>query len=241
VISSFVPAGRVGLISLISLRASLATETVLDSRDRVIDRLTFGRPLRRLWLSTSAKPSSTLAICPRRTIRSPSRLTTMFSNSRGDSMRPTRRMLCSSSAPLTRPTGAVVFCMRSAFTTSATETLNSLSFSARSSTESSRRSAPSTSTTATPSTPLKRSASSSSASREISAWVSVSEESARVRMGSACGSMRTSTGSRISSGSLWRTEAMALRISSEASTMFFLKLKMITTCARLSEAVERIW
>ena len=57
-------------------------------------------------------------------------------------MRPTRRMLSSSSGPFTRPTGAVVFCCCSAFTTSVTETLNSRSFSACSSTESSRLSEP---------------------------------------------------------------------------------------------------
>jgi hypothetical protein len=60
-------------------------------------------------------------------------------------------------------------------------------------------------------------------------------------IGCAAGSMRCRIGSRISIGSLCRTEAMALRISSAASAMFFLKLKMITTCARLSAAVERIW
>jgi len=34
---------------------------------------------------------------------------------------------------------------------------------------------------------------------------------------------------------------MALRISSDASTMFFLKLKMMTIVAWLSAAVDRIW
>jgi hypothetical protein len=34
---------------------------------------------------------------------------------------------------------------------------------------------------------------------------------------------------------------MAFLISSEASTMFFLKLKMMTMVERLSAAVERIW
>ena len=53
--------------------------------------------------------------------------------------------------------------------------------------------------------------------------------------------MRLRIGSRISIGSLWRTEATALRISSAASAMFFLKLKMMTICAVLSEEVERIW
>ena len=39
-------------------------------------------------------------------------------------------------------------------------------------------------------------------------------------IGCADGSMRCKIGSRISTGSLWRTEAIALRISSEASAMF---------------------
>ena len=57
----------------------------------------------------------------------PRRLTTIWPNSAGDSMRPTRRMLWSSSAPRTLPTGAVAFCARSAVTTSVTETPNSRS------------------------------------------------------------------------------------------------------------------
>ena len=92
--------------------------------------------------------------------------------------------------------------LRSAFTTSVTETLYSRSFSARSSTESSRRSDPFTFTTATPSMARKRSASKSSARREISAWLCVSEESASCMMGCADGSMRVRIGSRISIGSL---------------------------------------
>jgi len=60
-------------------------------------------------------------------------------------------------------------------------------------------------------------------------------------MGCAEGSILRRIGSLISIGILWRTEAMALRISSEASTMFFLKLKMMTICALLSDEVERIW
>ena len=166
---------------------------------------------------------------------------TMSLNSRGDSMRPTRRMLCSSSWPFTRPTGAVVFCARSAFTTSVTDTLNSRSFSARSSTESSRRSAPFTLTVATPSMERKRSARTSSVNREISACFWTVEETASCMIGCADGSILCRIGSRISMGSLWRTAAMALRISSAASLMFFLKLKMMTTCAWLSAAVERIW
>ncbi len=156
-------------------------------------------------------------------------------------MRPTSRMLCSSSVPLTRPTGAVVFWLRRALTTSVTEMLYSRSFSARSSTESSRRSAPFTLTTATPSMLRKRSDSTSSASREISACVWFFAESAICMIGCAEGSMRRRIGSRISTGSLCRTEAIALRISSEASTMFFLKLKMMTMVAALSAEVERIW
>jgi hypothetical protein len=59
-------------------------------------------------------------------------------------------------------------------------------------------------------------------------------------MGCAEGSMRLRIGSRISTGSLCRTEAMALRISSEASTMFFLKLKMMTIWALLSAALAKV-
>lgn len=60
-------------------------------------------------------------------------------------------------------------------------------------------------------------------------------------IGCAEGLIRVRMGSRISTGSLWRTEAMALRISSAASAMFFLKLNWMTTCAVLSLEVERIW
>jgi hypothetical protein len=164
----------------------------------------------------------------------------MFSNSRGDSMRPTRRMLWSSSGPFTSPTGAVVFCRRSAPTTSATDTLYSRSFCARSSTDSSRFSEPFTSTVDTPLMPRNRSASWSSASREISASVCVLEDSPSCITGSCEGSARNRIGSRISSGSLCRTWLMALRISSAASIMFFLKSKMTMICAWPSEAVERI-
>ncbi len=69
-----------------------------------------------------------------------------------------------------RPTGAVVFWARSAFTTSVTDTLYSRSFCALSKTESSRCKEPFTFTTATPSIARNRSASTSSANREISRW-----------------------------------------------------------------------
>ena len=88
-----------------------------------MDKPTFGRPLRELKPVSSAKPSCTVASWPRRTISSPRRRTAICSNSAGDWMRPTRRMLWSSSAPRTLPTGAVVFWPRSALTTSDTEML----------------------------------------------------------------------------------------------------------------------
>ncbi len=239
VTSSFVPAGSVAPISSTSLRTPAATDTVLASRVRVMDRLTFGLPLRTEMLLNSAKPSSTVATCPRRTSSLPRRRMTICSNSAGDSMRPTSRMLWSSSSPRTLPTGAVAFCARSAATTSVTETENSRSFSACSSTDSSRRSAPPTFTAATPGMARKRSASWSSARREISAWLCWVDESASCMIGCAAGSRRCSTGSRISSGSLWRTEPMALRTSSAASTMSLSKLKTSTSRALPSAAVAR--
>ena len=241
VTSSFDPGGRVLLISSTSLRTLLATETVLASRERVTDMPTFGLPLRKLNPDNSAKPSAIVATCPRRTTSLPRRFSTICSNSAGDSMRPTRRMLCSSSGPLTRPTGEVVFWLRSAPTTSVTETLYSRSFSARSNTDSSRLSEPLTFTTATPSMARNLSASWSSASREISACDCLVDDNAICMIGWADGSILRKIGSRISTGNLWRTDAIALRISSEASTMFFLKLKMMTMLALLSLAVERIW
>ncbi len=150
-------------------------------------------------------------------------------------------MLWSSSLPRTLPTGAVVFCLPSAATISVTEIAYSRSFSARSSTDSSRRSAPLTLTTATPGMPRKRSARSSSARREIAAWLCVVLDSASCMIGWAAGSARVSTGSRISSGSLWRTLPIALRTSSAASIMFLSKLKISTICPLPSRAVERTW
>ncbi len=47
-ISSFVPLGSVPLISFVSSRTPLPTDTVLASRARVTEMLTFGCPLRRL-------------------------------------------------------------------------------------------------------------------------------------------------------------------------------------------------
>ena len=117
-------------------------------------------------------------------------------------MRPTSRMLFSSSVPRTLPTGALVFWVRSAVTTSPTDTLYSRSFSARSSTDSSRRSAPPTLTLETPSIERKRSASVSSARRDISAWLSVVDDSARFMIGCCEVSQRVMIGSRISVGSL---------------------------------------
>ncbi|MNN74583.1 hypothetical protein D3C81_1907940 [compost metagenome] len=90
-------------------RILLATLTVDASRTRVMEMPTLGLPLRMLRLLTSAKPSSMVATCARRTISSPRRLITTFSKSLGDSMRPTRRMLFSSRIPRTLPTGAFVF------------------------------------------------------------------------------------------------------------------------------------
>ncbi len=117
-------------------------------------------------------------------------------------MRPTSRMLWSSSVPRTLPTGAVAFCARSASTTSVTDTPYSRSFCACTSTLSSRVSEPLTLTTATPGIARKRSASWSSARREISTWLCVADDSAICMMGCADGSKRVSTGSRISTGSL---------------------------------------
>ena len=240
VISSLDPVGNALLISATTVRTLLATVTVLASRERVMEIPTFGWALRTLKLLSSAKPSAIVATCPRRTTSLPRRLSTICSNSAGDSMRPTRRILCSSSVPLTRPTGAVVFCARNAATTSVTETLYSRSFSARSSTDNSRRSEPLTLTVATPSMARNLSASVSSARRDISAWVWLAADKAICMIGCVAGSIRRRMGSRISTGSLCRIEAIELRISSEASIMFFLKLKMMTMLAELSLAVERI-
>ena len=239
VTSSLVPAGSVLLMVSVSLRMSLATATVLASRERVTEMPTLALPLRSEKLFRSANPSSMLATWPRRMSSSPRRLTTTWLKPDGDSMRPTSRMLWSSSTPRTLPTGAVVFWLRSAATTSATETLNSRSFSARSSTVSSRLSAPLTLTMATPLMPRNRSANWSSARREISAWLCCVADKASCMMGWADGSMRWMMGSRISLGSLWRTAAMAPRTSSAASIMFLLKLKITTRRALLSLAVER--
>ena len=109
VTSSLVPLGSVLFTSAIRVRTLLATLTVLASRERVTEMLTLGCPLRTLKLAGSAKPSAIVATCARRTTSLPRRRITILSNSSGDSMRPTRRMLCSSSGPLTRPTGEVVF------------------------------------------------------------------------------------------------------------------------------------
>jgi len=197
-----VPFGKVLLISATMSRILLATLTVDASRTRVIEIPTFGLPLRTLRLLISAKPSWMVATCARRTISSPRRLITTCSKSDGDSMRPTRRMLFSSRVPRTLPTGAFVFWLRRAVTTSLTETLYSRNFSARSSTDSSRFSEPPTFTSATPSTARKRSDSTSSARREISAWLCELDDRASCMIGSAPGSMRCRIGSRISSGSL---------------------------------------
>jgi hypothetical protein len=87
--------------------------------------------------------------------------------------------------------------------------------------------------------PRKRSASTSSARREISAWLWLLDDSASCMIGCADGSTRCSTGSRISVGSLWRTVPMALRTSSAASIMFLSKSKISTKVALPSRAVLR--
>ena len=202
VTSTVVPGGIVLFISATRVRISSATLTVLASRVRVIAMPTLGLPLRTEKLLSSAKPSFTSATCARRTSSVPRRLMTICPKSAGLSMRPTSRMLWSCSVPRTLPTGAVAFCARSAATTSVTLTSCSRSFSARSSTLSSRRNAPLTLTTATPEMPRKRSANSSSAMREICAWLSVLEDNASCMMGWAEGSMRRRMGSRISTGNL---------------------------------------
>jgi len=200
--SSLVPAGRSLRICSISARTFLAMATVDASRERMIWIATLGLPLRIDALSMSAKPSLMSATWFRRTMVSPLRLTTTCEKSSGRSIRPTRRMPFSSSSLRTLPTGAFVFWRDSAFATSLTETLYSRSFSEWSSTDSSRRREPFTCTLATPSTARKRSASWSSARREISAWLCELDDRARFMIGWADGSTLRSTGSRISVGSL---------------------------------------
>ena len=155
-------------------------------------------------------------------------------------MRPTRRMPFSSSSLRTLPTGAFVFWRDSAFVTSLTDTLYSRSFCACSSTDNSRLSEPFTVTLATPSMARRRSASLSSARREISAWLWLLDDSARFMIGWADGSTRCRIGSRISTGSFQRTPAMALRTSSDASIRLRLKSNCSTIVALPSFAYELI-
>ena len=178
VISSTVPAGSDFLISSTVVRTCRATLTVLASRERETEIPTLGRPLRSEWPVKSAKPSATVATWPRRSNSLGRRRSTTCSNSAGVSRRPTRRMLWSSSTPRTLPTGALVFCARSAAVTSATEIENSRSFSAWSSMVSSRRNAPLTPTVDTPGRPRNLSAKVSSARREMSAWLCAVDDSA---------------------------------------------------------------
>ena len=89
VTSSLVPSGSVLLISSTSSRTRSATVTVLASRERMMDRPTFGWPLRRLIagrLGEAVLDRGHLARGARS--RCPARLTTMSLNSPGDSMRP---------------------------------------------------------------------------------------------------------------------------------------------------------
>ena len=143
-----------------------------------------------------------VAICPSWTTWSPLRLTPICSNSAGDPIRPTKRILWSLNSPLILPAGALVFWMRKALTTSLMETLYSRSFWACNNTDNSRCNAPLIETVATPSMALNFSAKRSSAKREISAKLCVVDDNAIVIIGSAEGSTRCKTGSRISVGNL---------------------------------------
>jgi hypothetical protein len=148
----------------------LAIDTVEASRERMTEMPTFGLPLRMDRLSMSAKPSLISATWFRRTMVSPLRLTTTCENL------PDARCGRPGGCP-SRPVAAHLADRRIGVLGAqgvgdlADRDVVLAQLSARSSTDSSRRSEPLTLTLATPSMARKRSASTSSARREISAWL----------------------------------------------------------------------
>ncbi len=180
------------------------------------------------WLSLksasvrgSSVPSRTVATCPSRIAWPLRSATTTLAKSSGVSSRPFRRMVCSSSFPVMRPTGAARFCAWSACTTCST--LNPAAWSAAglSSTVSSRSMPPTTVTCATPGTERSSRTTVGSAMRESCVAGSVSEVSVSETMGMSAGSNRVRMGSSISFGRSARLLEMASRMSCEACWMSF--------------------
>ncbi len=141
---------------------------------------TASAPLNSAWSRCSSVPSSTVATCPSR-MTCPSRsATTSLAKSSGVSSRPLSRMARSSSAPLSRPTGAARFCASSACTTSATLTPAACRSAGRSSTVSSRSRPPTTLTCATPGT-VRSSRTIIGSAMRVSVAVGISAERERQR------------------------------------------------------------
>ena len=116
-ISSRVPTGSRVCSSAIRARMPSLTAVVLASRDLMISRPMANVPLNIAADVGSAAPASTSASSPSRRRPRPRVAITICANSSGRSSRPSRRITRRSSAPFTRPTGAAMFCERTAFTT----------------------------------------------------------------------------------------------------------------------------
>jgi hypothetical protein len=198
---------------------------------------TASRPLKSARSRCSSVPSSTVAICPSRMICPSRSATTSRAKSAGVSSRPLSRMARSSSAPLSRPTGAARFCASSAWTTWATLIPAACMSAGRTCTVSSRSSPPTTVTCATPGTVRRSRTIMGSASRVRTAVGTCAEVRASESTDCCEGSNRVRTGSSISVGRSARWVEIASRMSCEASWTSFSKSKKTTNWARPSVAL----
>ncbi len=162
---------------------------------------------------------------------------TMRAKSAGVSSRPSRRMVRSSSVPLSRPTGAARFCVCSACTTSPTPMPAACRACGLSAMVISRSMPPTTRTSATPVTPRNCRVRPGSAIRVRSPPVSVLDASVSCTIGKSFGSNLVRIGSSISGGRSLRICEMPSRMSCVASCRSLAKMNSTVITPKLSSAL----
>ncbi len=182
------------------LSTASATAVVLYPLVFLISMPTASLPLYSASVRCSSMPSSAVATSPRRTTRPPFSATTRLMKSCGPSRRPRRRIVRSSSAPFTRPTGTARLPCCSAPTTCGTETPAAKRRCGSRFTVSSRFTDPVTDTSATPGIARSSRVIPGSASNVSCAGDSVFDDRPSVTMGASVGLNLRRIGSSISCG-----------------------------------------
>ena len=184
----------------------------------------------------SSMPSAAVATSPSRTTRPLRSDTTSCMKSSGVCKRPCRRMVRSSSALVTRPTGTARLPACSAAVTCGTLTPAACNRCGSRLTVSSRFTPPDTCTSATPAIERSSRVMPGSAICVSCAGVSDAEYSDNVTIGASVGLNFLRIGSSISCGKSWRFVLMASRMSCVASERSFEYTNCVTICAKPSRA-----